>query len=320
MAAKRVARKKVAAKSPAKRTARKKVTTREPKRIINRKKSTAKKRTAKAPVKKSASERKVERGANEAKQAEQVKKLVDGGMKIGEAAKKVGIAAGLAKRLFNKASVSTKDRIVGTEKEVGKKIAALRDKENVPWPVIRARTGMGPKQMRDLYEQTTGKHWRESGPAKSTKRGPAGKSATKSAGSRRKATSKRSAKAKTTTKAAARGRRSKAKAKAAKPTTQKSPAGETKREQRTRRIAENEKVLDALHDLDTDNDTIPEMLEGKTIVVTFDINGNKHKPREYTVTKVKDVSFSDREGRIVHYLDENKQNRVTSTREITAVK
>lgn len=320
MAAKKtVARKKVARKAPAKRTARK-VTAKEPKRIINRKKSTAKKRTAKSPAKKSANERQVERGANEAKQAEQVKKLVDGGMKLGEAAKKVGITAGLAKRLYNKANVSGKDRIVGNDKEVGKKIAALRDKEDVPWPVIRARTGMGPKQMRDLYEQTTGKHWRESGPAKSNGKAKT-KTTARDTAAKSKATSKRTTvKAKANGKpAAARGRRAKPKS-TAKATVTKQPAGQTKREQRSRRNAENVKVLDALHDLDTDNKLIPAMLEGKTITVTFDINGNKQKPREYQITKVKDVGFSDREGRIVHYLDENKQNRVTSTREITAVK
>jgi hypothetical protein len=317
MAAKKVvARKKVARKAPAKRTARK-VTAREPKRIIKRKKSTAKAKATAAKKQTAATSSKVERGATEAKQAEQVKKLVDGGASIAEAAKKVGIATGLAKRLFNKAAVSPKDRIVGSDKEVGKKIAVLRDKENVPWPLIRARTGMSPKQMRDLYEDATGKSWRDSGSASSNGTAKA-KSATKA-----KTTAKRTTtKAKATngkTKAAARGRRAKSKS-TAKAESTKAPVGQTKREQRSRRNAENEKVLDALHDLDTDNELIPEMLEGKTITVTFDINGNKQKPREYQVTKVKDVGMSDREGRIVHYLDENKQNRVSSTREITAVK
>jgi hypothetical protein len=318
MAAKKtVARKKVTRKAPAKRTARKKVTAREPKRIINRKKSTAKSK-AKAPAKKqTAAASKVERGATEAKHAEQVKKLVDGGASIAEAAKKVGIATGLAKRLYNKAAVNPKDRIVGSDKEVAKKIAVLRDKENVPWPVIRARTGMSPKQMRDLYEDATGKSWRDSGAAASTNGKPKAKSAAKAKTTAKRTTTK--AKANGKTKAAPRARRAKSKS-TAKAESAQAPVGQTKREQRSRRNAENEKVLDALHDLDTDNDTIPAMLEGKTITVTFDINGNKQKPREYQVTKVKDVGMSDREGRIVHYLDENKQNRVTSTREITAVK
>lgn len=319
MAAKKtVARKKVTArKSPAKR----RVTKREPKTIIKRKKTTAKRPAAK---KQTATERKVERGAVQAKQAEQIKKLVDGGKTISEAAAKVGITAGLAKRLNNKANVSSKDRIVGTDKEVGKRIAALRDKEGVQWPVIRARTGMGPKQIRDLYESATGKSWRESGPKGASKPGPKPKAKTtakaKPAAKRAAGRPKATAKAKT---ASARGRKAKPSAakRQAKATAkaEAAPSGQVKGGRRAQRIAANKKVLDALHDLDTDNTLIPDMIEGKTLTVTFTIDGNKQKPRDYEVSKVLDVGFSDRNGRVIHYLDGNQQNRATSTREITAV-
>lgn len=332
-ATKTVARKKVTRKAPAKRTARK-VTAREPKRIINRK-GTASKRTAakkQATAKKqTATDAKVQRGANEQKQAEQVKKLVDNGTPIREAAEKVGISVSMAKRLNNKASVGANERIVGSDAEVGKKIAALRDKEGVPWPIIRARTGMSPKQIRSLYEAATGKSWKESGTGQ---RGGGSKTAAKKAttkttakragrGGRAKSTAKPSgktaARSKATgkTQAAPRGRRAKAKS-SAQPAAQ--PAGRTKRERRAQQDVENKKVLEAIWNLDTDEAKIPALLEGKTITVEFNINGNHVKPREYTVVKVKDVGYSDRSGRAIHYLDENHQNRATSTREITAVR
>jgi hypothetical protein len=103
-------------------------------------------------------------------QGAKLKELLDGGLDLRKAARKMGMSIGKAIRLNAWVNVKPSERITGTDKEVGKEIARLRDVEGVPWsPEIWARSGLGLTRMHELYEAASGKGWKESGIKKAPK-------------------------------------------------------------------------------------------------------------------------------------------------------
>jgi hypothetical protein len=330
-----VVKKKVAARKPRG----KRVTAREPKRIIRRKKVTSRKKVVaskrpakKVVAKKTRATKTVDKMAKAEANADKVVALVDTkGMSMADAAAKLGIAPALAKRLYLKATTNPTDRIVGTDKELGKKIAALRDKENVAWPKIRARSGLAPGKMRQLYEEATGKDWRDSGTrgADAPRKGrPSGTKTTRKAAAKKtvgraarpKKTAARKAGAKSNGQPRAAGRATKAK-RTAKVKATAAPSGQTKSGRLARIKAEMNEKLETLWDSDQqDLATHKELLEGHTITVTRDVDGRKLKPTDHDVLTVKKVGISNREGKIFMFMDEARQTRTVGSREVTAIR
>lgn len=85
---------------------------------------------------------------------------------FGKVGEKLGMSARKCRRLYALTTLKPGDRIVGSDAEVGKAIARLRDGEGLPWaPDLWARTGLGIAKMRKLYEEASGKSWKDSGKA-----------------------------------------------------------------------------------------------------------------------------------------------------------
>lgn len=303
-----------------------KLTTREPKRILKRK--PARKKTAaakKTAAKKTASAKSatrstaVDRKAEDLKMTEKLKSYQDKGLSLKDASDKLGIRPAKARRLLQVSGVRPKDKIVGTDKDVAAKIKKARDDEGVSWGVLRARTGMTTRKVKAMYASAGGK----STGAKRT----ASKTAAKPTTRKAKTNTRTTAKAKSTTKAA-----SKTKATARAPRTRKTKAtkevattaessGLTSRQRRrASKNAESKKRLNTLWDLDSTDKQVTAAIEGQTLVVTRNMNGHAIAPTEHTVGTIKEIGISNREGRVIHFLDENLQNRVVTAREVTDLK
>lgn len=83
---------------------------------------------------------------------------------FGKVGEKLGMSARKCRRLYALTTLKPSDRIAGTDAEVGKAIVRLRDEEGAPWaPDFWARTGLGIARMRKLYEEASGKSWKDSG-------------------------------------------------------------------------------------------------------------------------------------------------------------
>lgn len=313
-AARRVTRKPIAAAKPTRRKS-----TAAPKRIIKRSKTTA--RSARAAAKKKAAaaaparaERGIKVATRNREQGLELKKLLAGGKSLPDAAAALGISKGKARRLNMQLSVKGSDKIVGTDTEVGKAVVKAKDGGD-SWPVLAAKTGKTVRALKSLYEQTSG-----NAPA-----GRAAKSTAKATTRRGRAVGKAARTAKATAtkggtapKASARERRAKSSAKKAAAKEAAAPSGRPKG-RRARRM-NNERVLELVHDLDTDNDEVSESLEGMTLEISRSISGRPMRPQYYKVRSVKEVKFNDREGRLIEFTDENMQQRFVSSREITALK
>jgi hypothetical protein len=276
----------------------KRVSTREPKTIIKRKPAASRKPAAAKP--------KVDReAAAKAKLAEdhklqtEVVALMKKGATIPEVAEKLDIPRARAKRLWLTGSVKATDRIVGTDAEVGKVIAKLRDVEGVPWPQIRARTGLGGAKIRHLYEEATNKSWKESGLKKEAKP---------------KAPAKRTAKAPVskTERRTARAERVK-KIGAKKTTSAGRPKGPRARRERNKQL-----LTDVIWNLDVmDLESMKDALEERTIDISRTVNDRPMKPISHKVLKVKSVTPHDREGKVIEYVDEDQRVRFCAAKEIT---
>lgn len=290
--------KKTSVKKP---VGRRRKSTAEPKRIIKRKAPASKKTTA--SDRPSREDRVKEKLALQNEQMTRVKEFTDAGMKLEKAAAKVGVSLPLARRLLNKSTVKPGEKVVGTDREVGKAIAKLR-KEGVPWPTIRARTGMSGAKIRSLYEQTTGESASQGRTAKP-------KPTAKATRSKKTGTAKRKAKA---TARAPRTRKAKA---AASEDTGSSGMPKGRRAQRTF----NAKLLsEVVWNLDTKVADLKAAIAGKMIEVSRSIEGRPLHPTEHAVVTVVKVQDHDREGRVISFIDENRQTRYVSTREITGLK
>lgn len=72
------------------------------------------------------------------------------------------ITAGKAMALYEGATCSTKDRLKGTDAEVGKAIVALRHKEQLSEIQLMGRTLFPLSKIHRLYEEHSGKSWSSS--------------------------------------------------------------------------------------------------------------------------------------------------------------
>lgn len=313
-----------------------KLTKREPKRIIKRKTTTRKRSAAKAPAKKTTARKTasaksttrssaVDRKAADLKLTEKLKSYQDKGLSLKDASDKLGIRPAKARRLLQVSGVRPKDKIVGTDKEVGSKIKKARDEEGVSWGVLRARTGLTTRKVKALYASAGGK-----GTSSTSAKRASSKTTTRKATTRKAKTNTRTS-AKTTTrkrtavkdpnkKATPRAPRSK-KTATKKESADTASAGLTSRQRRrASKNAESKKHLDTLWDLDSTDKQVTAAIEGRTLVVTREMNGHKTTPTEHTVHTVKEIGISNREGRVIHFLDDNQQNRVITAREVTGIK
>jgi hypothetical protein len=312
--------------------------TREPKRIINRKprktraKKTATKKQTRAP--KVAPEKMEALG-------KKVARLVKRGMTVREAATELGVRPGDARFANRLAGTSSADKITGTPKAVAKKIRAARE-AGVSWPDLRARTGLDGATLRQI-----------AGDVKKVKKGGGKATTRKATGTRTrggKATTTRARKTRATGKPGARKRvarepvspegtapRKAGRAKRTKRT--KTTAGDTKKNsgqlkgRRARRVNEESRgkkrplkarlkeiLKEVVWNLDTDKDDVIEALTDRKIEVSRNFQGRQVRPTEHRIVSVTDVYLHDREGRVIEFIDDNKQTRFVSSREITALK
>lgn len=238
-------------------------------------------RAAKAKGEASAKSKR-ERGAGRIKLAERYE---EEGAKVQEAmtkldgdidkvAENLGMSKMKVRKLSARASIDPKNRITGTDEEIGAEIARLRDEEGLGWmPELWSRTGMTPKRMKALYEQSTGKSWKESGkPSKRAQR------------------------------------------KAASESGERAPRGKGRRAQR----AANVKLLEELHADGTTKERIAEILQGKTLSITFTV-GDKERTDEAFAKKVRKVGAAKSGGSAVDFMDADGKSRVVKLTDITAI-
>lgn len=310
-ARKRSTAKKSSAKKSAKKTGVRRKSTAAPKRIINRKKSAAKRGAAKKSTasKREGSAKKILERYNE--EGARVVELIDKkGMAIGDAAKKLKMSKGKAIRLYARATVNPRQRVVGTDAEVGKAIVKMRDSEGLKWmPDIWARTGLRPAKAKALYKAAGGKGATSNG-----------------AGAKKAGMKKATAKA-ARAKATASGRKSAAKAMAdatqragRKRKAAKGKAGGARpKGRKARREASKALLNEVIWNNDTSEKEVSEALTGRTIEVTREINGRSMKPLKHRIKSVKEVTVHDQHGRVIEFIDEDGQDRFVSAREITAL-
>lgn len=292
--------------------------TAEPKRIINRKKRTAKKATTARERK---AQSKKQKTTVTSALGNKVARLKKKGYSFPEAAAELGVTPREARQSFRMVNTSGASRIVGTEKEIAKRVKAARA-EGVSWPDLRARTGLSGRALREMAGEVT--------PNK--KKGAKKTSAKKTSAKKTSARTRRSIEAPEDTaprkvrrskkvagaKASARTRRSKKTATAKKVKAE--DASGIPKGRRARRVRLNEVLKELVWPLDTDNDEVKQAVEGHKIIVTRNFQGREVKPTEHTIVKVKSVTLHDTEGRVIEFIDENKQVRFVSSREITTLK
>lgn len=317
-------KKTVATKGKKKVVAKKRVSTKEPTTIIKRKKKVTRTRADRQKARagrkrgeaKGDAKAKVRsaKSADEAKLIEKVAALLKKGKSVKEIAEIIGVSFSKAKRLAMAAQMKPKDRIVGNTAEVGATIVKLR-KEGVSWPQIRVRTGLGGGTVRRLYEESSGKDWRDSGTAKST---------AKRTGGRKKATTKRdrTRPAKGTAKKVRKGRTRKSTGEAlaeANEAATKSPRGKKAGRPKGRRALRDHNATllrDTIWDSDSPTAEVKAALKGKTIT----IEREGLRSQDVKVKAVKDVKVTDRMGRMVEFTDTDGKSRFVATREITGIR
>lgn len=163
--------------------------------VVAKKKTAAKKTTAKKAVKASSN------GSDE-KLGKEIAALRDDGVSWADIADQIGIKAGKAMFLHMCATVKPSERIKYTDDDdLAKKVVAARDKEQLSWGTIMARTGVGGAKLRSLYEKasgtaTLGQRIGRGGrpPGGAAKRTAAKKSGTKKTAAKKGAAKKRAAK------------------------------------------------------------------------------------------------------------------------------
>lgn len=290
------------------------------KKTAAKKKSAAKKTTAKGNGSAKATARskrasaretgKVDRLESEAAEASELQSLIKGGMTITEAALEAGISRPRARRLVAKASVKPKDRIVGTDEEIGAQIVDLVDNEGMKLvPDMVARTGMSPGKVRRMYREAGGSGLRSGRPAKGN--GAAKKTAAK--GTSKKA----SAKAKS---AAPRERKSAGKKLTA--AERKEARKARAQERRAARREQTNKMRDELWDLDTPVKRIKEIMEDRIVTIAYEINGRPMKPRDLKVSKVVKVEDGkgNEGGKVVFFTDADQRHHTVNFRNISDVR
>lgn len=77
----------------------------------------------------------------------------------GAIATAVKATVGKALLLYKTAKLTPKEKITGTDAEVGKAIARLREKDKMSEGDLMARTGFAPGRLHALYEAATGRAW-----------------------------------------------------------------------------------------------------------------------------------------------------------------
>jgi hypothetical protein len=212
--------------------------------------------------------------------------------------------------------------VVGTTKDVARKIVKMRD-AGESWPKIKMATGLGGMTIRRLYSETSGKDWQDATIERSSsgrsKKAASKKSASKKAPANKRAGRKSRAPKDEGSETAPRKTRKVKKTKSAKKnggteTTTKTGRGKAGRKAKKDR---NVQILkDVIWDTDTDTQTLKEELKGR--VITVEREGLR--PRDIRVAKVLDTSISDREGKVIHYKDDDGKDRYVATREITALR
>jgi len=320
-------KKKVAVKKP---KAKKRVSTKEPTAIIKRKKRTAsrtrtdrkaaragrKRGEAKGETKAKARSSK---SADEAKLIEKVAGLLKKGKSVKDIAEILGVSFSKAKRLVMAAQLKPKDRIVGNTAEIGATIVKLR-KEGVSWPQIRVRTGLGGATVRRLYEESSGKDWRDSGATRSTAKKTTGrKKASAVKGTKRDRTRKGTAKKTRVKKGRTRKSTSEALSEANEAAATKGSRAKKAGRPKGRRALrdQNAQVLrDVIWDHDSSNADVKAALKGKTIT----IEREGLRSQDVKVKAVKDVKVSTRMGRMVEFTDADGKSRFVASREITGIR
>jgi len=90
-------------------------------------------------------------------QGDKVVKMREAGKNWAEISETLSIRPGLAMYLFEKATVTSKNKIKGKdEAELKKNIAAARDNQNLSWGTISARSGKSEGYCRSAYQEITG--------------------------------------------------------------------------------------------------------------------------------------------------------------------
>lgn len=80
----------------------------------------------------------------------------------GDIADQTKMTAGKAILLYKVAKLKKSELITGTDAEIAKTIARLRDKEKLSEGDLMARTGFAPSKLHSFYEAATGRSWNDS--------------------------------------------------------------------------------------------------------------------------------------------------------------
>jgi hypothetical protein len=256
-----------------------------------RRKGTTRKTTRKSAAKKTTARRGRPTGARGAgakvlerykEEGAQVVSLRQKGMDWPEVAEKAGVSVGKAKRLHLRSTMTKAQRIEGSDTEMGKTIVHLRDQENVPWSEIEVRSAQSAPHIRELYEKSSGKSWRNSGRATTTREARPKKAAGKKAAGKKTASRKEPKR-----KLGKKGRSS---------------------------------ILSKVHAKGTPDATVAELLDQRTLTIERSIDGRKMKPEVVKVATVKKVGAAKSGGKAISFVDEDQKNRIINLRDIAGVK
>ena len=75
-----------------------------------------------------------------------------------------------------------------------------------------------------------------------------------------------------------------------------------------------------MHDLDTPEDEVREILEGRTIIIDRDVNGHPMRPIKEVVVKIQRFVEPRDGGKAILYWDANRQSRSVNFREIADIR
>jgi hypothetical protein len=200
--------------------------------------------------------------------------------------------------------------VTGNDTKVGKAIVRMKG-EGLPMPAIRARTGLRPLKIKELYEATTGEPWGRG-------RGVASADEDEEATPRRRRTTTKKTTAKRTTSkktTARRGRRPRAEEGG-------SPKDNGESQPRTRRERReaSQVTLKKIWSADTPAEKQAELLEGRTILVDRELSGRRRKPTPYVVKSVSKVANVKSGGRAVFFNDAEGKQHVIKLGDIKALR
>lgn len=75
-----------------------------------------------------------------------------------------------------------------------------------------------------------------------------------------------------------------------------------------------------MHNLDTPEDEVREILEGRNIVIDRDVNGHPMRPIKEKVLRITKFVEPKDGGKAILYIDGNQQNRSVNFREISEIR